>query len=308
MRATAITQRFRRLACLLFLVACLAVPMGLRVFWMENNPLATVSYHQQQLKFLLESQGGEGNSSNNNNVFVASDDRTAHADNDESASASSSSSSSSSVPKASKTTRSSSSVRNNTNSNFTTLLLNNNIEHQRRTLGIAFLPKYIQHQNSRKRSIHAIVTIVVVLAVPLVAFLYALVFRSNPQKTTNGKQQRRRERIVRGLNECRMFMPVTTSDDQQQRECPICLIAFTTGESVIASKHCRCNGTNTNAITNIGNNNNNNKPFPLKSHRMVFHEDCIVTWLSQRQTNPKKLCPCCRQPFFLSKKLRCKVA
>ena len=281
----------------------------------------TVSYHRhvQQLKLLLsQSKGGDGN--NNGDLFVASVDRTTHAENDES---------SSSIPKES-TTRPSSSVRNDSNSNDTTLLLNNIIEQHQRMLGIAFLPNYVQQQNSRKRSIHAIVTIAVALAVPLVAFLHALVFRSNPHKTTGSKQQRRRERIVWGLDECRMSIPAaTTSDDQQQqqRECPICLIAFKTGESVIASKHCRCNGTNMNmnasstdgtsatiAIKNIGNGSSssnsktkNNKPYPLH-HRVFFHEDCIVTWLSQRQTNPKKLCPCCRQPFFLSKKSQRKVA
>lgn len=35
-----------------------------------------------------------------------------------------------------------------------------------------------------------------------------------------------------------------------------------------------------------------------RTHKQYFHEECIVTWLSQKRTNPNMLCPCCRQPFF----------
>ena len=62
-------------------------------------------------------------------------------------------------------------------------------------------------------------------------------------------------------------------NEQYENECPICLIEFTTGEIAIQSNFCHCKNS-------------------------IFHEHCITIWLFDKQRNPNKLCPCCRNPFI----------
>ena len=79
---------------------------------------------------------------------------------------------------------------------------------------------------------------------------------------------------------------------------------------MIVSKNCQCSSSNTTSATATAtttddndddddNYHRSNNHRLRHHHRTNFHEECIATWLSQRRTNPKKLCPCCRQPFFL---------
>jgi hypothetical protein len=168
----------------------------------------------------------------------------------------------------------------------------------------------IEDQVNRKRCIHAIVTTAITLIIPSIVFLYAFIFlkKTHSSDRSTNKLMRRKERILRGLVECRIHLPtsnitedINTTDQDKQRECPICLSAFTKGEAVIASKYCYCNiriGSNhgTNRTATVADNSI--KP---QNHRSCFHENCIFTWLSHRKSNPKKLCPCCRQPFLSSK-------
>lgn len=170
----------------------------------------------------------------------------------------------------------------------------------------------MDHQIDRKRYIHAIVTVVVAFMVPFLAFLCAFVFLKNPQgydESTN-KRKRRKERILQGLKECRIQLPTatikddTTAEDQfKQRECPICLATFVEGDVVVASKYCHCSIRNrsTGSMKNQCDQIADRGKIQVQRHRTCFHESCIFEWLSQRKTNPKKLCPCCRQPFLASK-------
>jgi len=168
----------------------------------------------------------------------------------------------------------------------------------------------IEDQINRKRCIHAIVTTAITLIVPSIVFLYAFIFLKNTHRSdrSTNKRMRRKERILRGLVECRTQLPapnitedVNTTDQDKQRECPICLSTFAKGEVAIASKHCYCNiriGSNHGTKRIAAVDDNNIKP---QYRRTYFHENCIFTWLSHRKSNPKKLCPCCRQPFLSSK-------
>lgn len=167
--------------------------------------------------------------------------------------------------------------------------------------------EHIYHRIDQKRSIHAIVTTVIAFVVPLIAFTYAIIFPKQPERSTR-KRKGRKQRIAQGLEKCRIQIPpnsgtedTTSTGDEEQQECPICLSAFTPGEVVIASKFCRCNVYNrpprgTDKSTSV--DDDSIKP---QHRRTFFHEKCICTWLSQRKANPKKLCPCCRQPFLASK-------
>jgi len=162
-----------------------------------------------------------------------------------------------------------------------------------------------EHQIIRKRSIHAIVTTIVALIVTFSVFLCAHVSNRKPQRIyRNNRRMRRRERIIQVLKEYRIRLPTiknnpcnhrptTDKDRDDVVECPICLSDFAVGDIVIVSNHCHCNtATNCDRISATGKNH--------RHHRIYFHEQCIATWLSQRRTNPKKLCPCCRQPFLSS--------
>jgi len=171
-----------------------------------------------------------------------------------------------------------------------------------------------QLENDRKKSIDAMVTLIIAVAVPVLAFLYAFVFLRTPKGPWTKKRMRRKERILRDLVECRIQLPAiattTTTKARNQedaRECPICLSAFTPGEVVIAPKYCHCcirtatNKSGADRIATVDNPSIKNDTEPNYNHRTTtcsFHESCILKWLSQRKTNPKKLCPCCRQPFF----------
>jgi len=173
----------------------------------------------------------------------------------------------------------------------------------------------IVHQIDRKRSIHAIVATVIAFLVPLIAFLYASIVLKKTEGVgrSSKKQRRRKERILLGLEECRIQLPTTTmtedtttTDNDEQRECPICLSAFTAGEVVIASKHCHCSIRSgvthgTDSIASVDDKNSVQHQRQHQHHRICFHENCIFTWLSRRKFNPKKLCPCCRHPFLSSK-------
>ena len=166
-------------------------------------------------------------------------------------------------------------------------------------------------QNNIKRNIHAVVTTIVAFTVPFVIFLYAFIFLRKPQGSdpSTYKRMRRKERILRALVECRIQLPktskvddTTTTNQDSRRECTICLCDFAEGEAVIASKHCHCSIPHidsTNRTDRIGSATGTSIT-QAKYHRICFHEKCIFTWLSQRESNPKKLCPCCRQPFFAS--------
>ena len=172
------------------------------------------------------------------------------------------------------------------------------------------ISEVIEDHINRKRCIHAIVTAAITLIVPSIVFLYAFIFLKNTHgsdRSTN-KRMRRKERILRALVECRTQLPApnitedfNTTDQNKQRECPICLSTFAKGEVVIASKHCYCNVRirSSNGTKRIAAFDDNNiKP---QYRRTYFHEHCIFTWLCHRKSNPKKLCPCCRQPFLSSK-------
>lgn len=173
-----------------------------------------------------------------------------------------------------------------------------------------FISEAIVYQIDRKRTIHVIVTTVIAFILPFLTFLYALIFQKETQGSIRSlnKRRRRNERILQGLEECRIQLPTTitpkdtnATDDDKRRECPICLSAFTVGDVVIASKHCHCSIRTkaihgTDIIASVANNS-----IQSQYHRICFHEKCIFTWLSQRKANPKKLCPCCRQPFLESK-------
>lgn len=287
-----VTPRGRRLSCLFLLIVGLVLPMVLKLFWIEEAFPLSYQWDSQRRSISADD-------------FIVDD--YAHSDNDE-------------------TGRSSASnmmmlikqYRRISHGNFTTMKGDGHY------LSNIHVPEFIEHQMVRKRmSIHAIVTTIVALIVPLTALLYALIFNRKPQRlhrTTKRwrRREQRKERIIEGLKECRIQLPTTknsactssgattTTNNDEDRddnvvECPICLSAFAAGEIAIASKYCQCSctATNTNKIAAADNNNQ-------RRHRIYFHEECIATWLSQRRINPKKLCPCCRQPF-LSSSLR-KVA
>lgn len=176
-------------------------------------------------------------------------------------------------------------------------------------------------QNDRKRNINAIVTAIVAITVPLMTFVYAFVFlRQRPcpgPDAPKSKSMRRKERMLRDLAECRIELPkthdadpatTTTTQDDKQRECPICLCNFSEGEIVVAAKYCHCSiparinssRANNNRTDIIASVDDEDAPPDVRPefYRRYFHEACISQWLSDRKINPKKLCPCCRQPFF----------
>lgn len=170
---------------------------------------------------------------------------------------------------------------------------------------ILHVTELFEHQITRKRGIHAIVTTIVALIVPLAAFLSALV--SNKITQRNSRKSRRvlrRERILQILQGYRIRFPAakdspraatSANDDYRDDivECPICLSAFEAGEIAVVSNDCECNtAANSDRIDAAGEDG--------RHHRIYFHEGCIAAWLSQRRTNPKKLCPCCRKPFLSS--------
>lgn len=162
----------------------------------------------------------------------------------------------------------------------------------------------------RKQRIHTIVTIGVTILFPFMAFFYASLFLGNTRefdRSTNSCK-RRTERILSRLQECRVQLPnmpeaknSTTAGHENRRECPICLSDFAAGEIVIAPKHCACSIRTATAtcgneeLTSASNGNNEHT-----GNRSYYHEKCIATWLSQRKSNPRKTCPCCRQPFLPS--------
>jgi len=154
-----------------------------------------------------------------------------------------------------------------------------------------------------KKGIHLIVTAIASMCFPLVVFVYSYYFMEQPKRSS--RTMRRNERIKRALEKCRkpwnnnseqqlVSKPennTNTTDvteggsvghdgldddenDENHKECPICLTAFEPNETVVVSKYCHCGS------------------------RVCFHEDCILEWLCQGITNPRRLCPCCRQPFF----------
>ena len=74
---------------------------------------------------------------------------------------------------------------------------------------------------------------------------------------------------------------------------------ITPSDSVSSFSLSRCDNTDKGAED--GTEYGGNHPLPnrrRRTHKQYFHEECIVTWLSQKRTNPNMLCPCCRQPFF----------
>ena len=258
--------RGRRLLCLFLLIVGLALPMALQIFWEEDTP--SLSYYWENQRRSIEA-----------GVFFVDDH--IHDANDETAARSS----------VLKTMMLLKQYRRIGPGDFNSMK-------EDHYLSNIIVPEFIEHQIVRKRSIHAIVTTIVALIVPLTAFLCALAFNRKAQRLNRtDRRGRRKERIVQGLKECRIknnpCSPVgATTTADEERECPICLSAFAAGEIIIASKYCQCNTAT----------NNNNKI--QRRHRTFFHEECIVKWLSQRQTNPNKLCPCCRQPFLASSLVR----
>ncbi len=174
-------------------------------------------------------------------------------------------------------------------------------------------------QNDRKRNIHAIVTAMVAITVPLLTFVYAFIFlRQRPcpgPDAPKTRRMRRKERILRDLIGYHIQSPKiqnanpATAQDDKQRECPICLCNFSEGEVVIAAKYCHCSIPRMHSLR--ANSNKTDSTAPIDDtdvqpgcYRRYFHEDCISKWLSDRKMNPKKLCPCCRQPFFPSSSAR----
>lgn len=164
-------------------------------------------------------------------------------------------------------------------------------------------------QNDRKRNIHAIVTTIVAITVPLLTFVYAFIFlRERPcpgPDVPKTKKLRRKERILRDLAEYHIPPPKTqnsdsTPQDDKQRECPICLCNFSEGEVVIAAKHCHCSIPRLRPSRTDSSASTDDTNVQPGYYRRYFHEECISKWLSDRKMNPKKLCPCCRQPFFSS--------
>ena len=190
-------------------------------------------------------------------------------------------------------------------------------------LSAAILLKAFEIQNDRKRNIHATVTALVAIAVPLMTFVYAFVFlRQRPcpgPDAPKSKSMRRKERMLRDLAECHIQLPkiqnadTTTNKTQvdKQRECPICLCNFSEGEVVVAAKYCHCS-IPARIHSSRTTNNRTDRIAPVDEdadvrpelYRRYFHEACISQWLSDRKMNPKKLCPCCRQPFFSSNSKR----
>ncbi len=178
----------------------------------------------------------------------------------------------------------------------------------------SFLSESIELENDRKKNIHAIVTTIMAFAVPLIAFIYALLFQENSQKSDPSTKKRisRKERILRDLVECRIQLPITPKSDdiatrnqEGPQECPICLSTFTEGQVVIAPKRCHCSipiaNNGREKVVPVAEDTNAGiepKYRQHQTHPCCFHESCILKWLSHRKINPKKLCPCCRQPFF----------
>ncbi|KAG7373211.1 ring finger domain containing protein [Nitzschia inconspicua] len=156
--------------------------------------------------------------------------------------------------------------------------------------------------------IRTMVATLVVVAVPLLAYLYALCTHPRMQRFRKQhaymsgtsivqKLSPRKERIRQRLLEykttfqgperqrwrcCWWQLPLRRKSDnncsnfvgsEQFVECPICLAEFHRGDPVIVSSSCHCTGS-------------------------TFHETCILMWLAQRCRNPDQQCPCCRSAFF----------
>ena len=287
----------RRMLCLLTLLAGIVIPTILRIFFIADNNKSRLT-HNNWDEILLEAD-----------AFFANDDADDSVENAEAADAKLISSSK--IIMTIKEYR-----RNNAHDYFTRIINAGHYESSNRMLMSEAAIEY-QQIDDQKRTIHVIVTTIIAFLLPFLVFLYAFIFQKETQgsivRSLNKRRRRRKERQIlhQGLQECRIQLPTTTltpedttsattdDDDKQRRECPICLLAFTAGDMVIASKHCHCSIIRT-KIAAVANNNNSSIQSQL-CHRIFFHEQCIFTWLSQRTANPKKLCPCCRQPFLESK-------
>jgi Ring finger domain len=151
--------------------------------------------------------------------------------------------------------------------------------------------------------IRAMVATIIVVLVPLLAYIYALCTHPRMQQfrkqqalhrtspSTNPKLSPRKERIRTQLMEYRTTFQGPqrrrpswweqtfkkehrhNDDSEQFVECPICLGEFRNGDTVTISTHCNCK-------------------------RTIFHETCILMWLAKRHRNPYQQCPCCRSAFF----------
>eukprot|EP00536_Pseudo-nitzschia_multiseries_P003711 jgi/Psemu1/323146/estExt_fgenesh1_pg.C_580028 len=279
-------QRGRRLSCLLFLVAILVVPMALHVFWMEPPPITVVSRHDSARKPEEGRNRIDGDDSlttryGKEDAFTTLQHRNAMVREPEQPTITT--------------------ARGDNNDHRLQDASHNNNSNSNNRTPFSSLHDAIRHRESKRRSIQAFVTTAVVLAVPCMVFLYAFLFRRNPDRTTGSKQQRRRDRILKGLNDCRIRVPEqdttsTSTSTSDRTECPICLERLAPGEWAVASRHCRC-GTAVVAACAATPEHTVGARARVRA-RTVFHEDCIAAWLSQRQTNPQKLCPCCRQPFL----------
>ncbi|OEU08106.1 hypothetical protein FRACYDRAFT_250329 [Fragilariopsis cylindrus CCMP1102] len=295
-----IASRVRRMLCLLTLLAGIVIPTILRIFFIADNR-SRLTHNNNWDESLLEAD-----------AFFANDDADDSVENAEAAD--------SKLISSSKIMTMKEYRRNAPHDYFTRINTGHDYESNRMLMSEAIEYQIVD----QKRSIHVIVTTVIAFLLPFLALLYAFIFQKETQgsiiRSLNKRRRRRKERQIlhQGLQECRIQLPTTittpedttsatTDDDKQRRECPICLLGFTAGDMVIASKHCQCSIPRTNKairgttdiIASIAKNNSS-----IQSqfyHRIFFHEQCIFTWLSQRKTNPKKLCPCCRQPFLESK-------
>ena len=293
-----IASRVRRLLCLLTLLAGIVIPTILRIFFIADNR-SRLTHNNNWDESLLEAD-----------AFFANDDADDSVENAEAAD--------SKLISSSKIMTMKEYRRNNAHDYFTRII---NAGHDYESINRMLMSEAaIEYQqiDDQKRSIHVIVTTVIAFLLPFLAFLYAFIFQKETQgsivRSLNKRHSRRKERQIlhQGLQECRIQLPTTTltpedttsattdDDDKQRRECPICLLAFTAGDMVIASKHCHCSIIRT-KIAAVAKNNNSSIQSQFY-HRIFFHEQCIFTWLSQRKANPKKLCPCCRQPFLVESK------
>jgi hypothetical protein len=292
-----IASRVRRMLCLLTLLAGIVIPTILRIFFIADNRSRLT--HNNWDESLLEAD-----------AFFANDDADDSVENAEAADAKLISSSK--IIMTIKEYR-----RNNAHDYFTRINAGHDYESNR----MLMMSEAIEYQqiDDQKRTIHVIVTTVIAFLLPFLTFLYALIFQKETQegsiRSLNKRRRRRKERQIlhQGLQECRIQLPTTTltpedttsattdDDDKRRRECPICLLAFTAGDMVIASKHCHCSSIIRTKIAAVAKNNNSSIQSQL-CHQIFFHEQCIFTWLSQRKANPKKLCPCCRQSFLVESK------
>lgn len=178
--------------------------------------------------------------------------------------------------------------------------------------------------------IRTMVATVIVVLVPLLAYLYALC--THPQLQRFRKQQRmaavspwaggggatgiekklspRKERLRQQLMEYRTVFQGPERQRQRRRRSwwQQTFQNSRTDESTAKGGEEQQEDTN-------GNNNYVECPICLaefrcgdavivSSHchctRTAFHETCILLWLAQRHRNPNQQCPCCRRAFFPS--------